>query len=89
MVHRDLKPENIMQRKSTDLVLADFGFTDFAVNCSQPVGGNIPGTLPYLAPENHYSKKVDFYAVDMFAAGCIFFEMLAVCRFSEECFNTV
>jgi serine/threonine protein kinase len=82
IVHRDLKPANLMVTKVGVKVL-DFGLaklqapqvSDEALTAIS-VQGTISGTLYYMAPEQlSGSAKVDSRA-DLFAFGCVLYEML-------------
>ena len=87
IVHRDLKPGNVMVTR-TGVKLLDFGLAkSFAGGGSAPViatalpteaavttGGAVPGTLPYMAPEQLEGRPVDA-RTDIFALGCVLHEM--------------
>ena len=85
IVHRDLKPGNIIVTKA-GVKLLDFGLARLAVAARSESAddatavqgitaeGTIVGTLPYMAPEQLDRKPVDQRA-DIFAFGCILFEM--------------
>ncbi|GMF65044.1 unnamed protein product [Phytophthora lilii] len=76
VLHRDLKPENIVVCKDTGghLKLIDFGtaknLTDSALN-----GPNFVGTPEYMPPET-IDNKEPTYASDMWAFGCIVYQLL-------------
>ena len=84
VIHRDLKPENIMlveRDGQRDVVkILDFGIA----KVTQPQSGGealtqagvIFGTPEYLSPEQALGEAVDARA-DIYAAGVIFYEMLA------------
>jgi eukaryotic-like serine/threonine-protein kinase len=84
VIHRDLKPENIMlveREGQRDVVkILDFGIA----KVTQPQSGGealtqagvIFGTPEYLSPEQALGEAVDARA-DIYAAGVIFYEMLA------------
>jgi eukaryotic-like serine/threonine-protein kinase len=86
IVHRDLKPGNILVSKS-GIKLLDFGLAR-AEPLQKAAGadaetaektltqeGAIAGTLPYMAPEQLQGGEADARA-DIFAFGCVFYEML-------------
>jgi len=87
VVHRDLKPENIFLVKGSDgqpqVKLLDYGLAKFLGAGDDPLGGAaitvtgmVLGTPLYMPPEQAAGGKVDLRA-DVYAAGCILFEMLS------------
>jgi len=88
IVHRDLKPANIMLT-STGAKLLDFGLaklkpSGIGTAAGARGGGHdhtstpgvVLGTLPYMAPEQLAGKETDA-RTDLFAFGCVLYEMLA------------
>ncbi|MGE3764181.1 MAG: serine/threonine-protein kinase [Kofleriaceae bacterium] len=82
VVHRDLKPENILLAATSELhvQIADFGmaFLEHAVDPRDgrlTRDGAIGGTPLYMAPEMIGEQNVG-PAVDVYALGCIVFELL-------------
>ncbi|KAK0397720.1 hypothetical protein QR680_002238 [Steinernema hermaphroditum] len=83
IAHRDLKPSNLLVNSDCHLRIADFGMAKLAMrdhieeaeeHCfymTQHVA-----TLPYRAPELLFVMPEHSTAVDMWAVGCIFAEML-------------
>lgn len=78
VIHRDLKPANVLVHQNTNgllvLKIADFGL-------SRQLNSPIPGftfrcTRWYRAPEVFLKTIEDSAAVDVWAAGCIFLEMI-------------
>jgi serine/threonine-protein kinase len=91
IVHRDLKPENVMlvrRGKEPDFVkVLDFGMAkildlDMPAPTSRWAGhtpitrlGTVLGTPEYMAPEQALGEAVTI-AIDLYALGIMFFEML-------------
>jgi serine/threonine protein kinase len=76
--HRDLKPANIMLRCNTDsVVLIDFGIARILNSdiAGTTVNQLIPGTLPYMSPEQLRGEKVTT-ASDVYSMGVVAFEMV-------------
>jgi serine/threonine protein kinase len=91
IVHRDLKPANIKLRLDGTVKVLDFGLAkamaeDRGAGAENPANsptltaratemGMILGTAAYMAPEQARGKSVDKRA-DIWAFGCVLFEML-------------
>jgi len=88
LVHRDIKPENVLLSDGIALV-ADFGIARAAGRMIEPqaetqIGlqaltreGVVLGTPKYMAPEQAFGdQRVDGRA-DLYALGCVLYEMLA------------
>ena len=77
-VHRDIKPSNILFDDQDRPYLADFGFCQLSGMSSRTRGQGEPhpGTPLYMAPEQAASPEPLTEAADIFALGCMLFEML-------------
>jgi formylglycine-generating enzyme required for sulfatase activity len=78
IVHRDLKPSNVLFDEKGIAHLADFGLAQIAGHSGrlQLKGGAHPGSPLYMAPEQASSTGYLTPAADLFALGCILFEMV-------------
>ena len=75
IVHRDVKPSNLMVMNNGRLKVADFGIARIDTSDLTQVG-MIMGTPGYMAPEQYVDSDIDRRA-DIFAAGVIFYQLLA------------
>jgi eukaryotic-like serine/threonine-protein kinase len=82
IVHRDLKPANILVTKA-GIKLLDFGLAKQCGPLEQSEDtraltgeGTIAGTLYYMAPEQLQGKSNVDSRADIFAFGCVLYEML-------------
>lgn len=73
--HRDLKPENILIDKSFIIKLADFGLAREIR--SVPPYTQYVSTRWYRAPECLFESTNYSYPIDIWAVGCITFELLS------------
>jgi len=90
IVHRDLKPANVKLRSDGSVKVLDFGLakaldppsSTAAVTLSPTISfaatqaGVILGTAPYMSPEQAKGKATDT-RTDIWAFGCVLYEMLA------------
>jgi eukaryotic-like serine/threonine-protein kinase len=76
-MHRDLKPENLLGH--TDVWLSDFGFAR-AVRAATDQritrAGDVLGTPEYMSPEQAMGRFDIDQTCDLYALGCVLFEML-------------
>jgi len=84
VVHRDLKPANVMLTKDGRVKVLDFGLARVATPGSSAdltramtqtsEGGQVVGTVPYMAPEQVRGEGVDARS-DLFALGIVLYEL--------------
>jgi serine/threonine protein kinase len=77
IVHRDLKPANIFLSDDGRLKLGDFGLARDLGAVRLTIDGQTVGTAKYLAPEQAMAKPDIDGRTDLYALGCILFELLA------------
>lgn len=86
VVHRDLKPDNVFVADDGHggrrVKILDYGLAKFMTPDQDPtkgamltVTGMVMGTVLYMPPEQAAGSTVDL-PVDVYAAGCVLFEML-------------
>ena len=81
LIHRDLKPENIFINKNNEVKLGDFGIAR-QLCFDNNYASTFIGTFVYMAPEEWSHKKYS-NKVDIWALGCIIYELLTL----SKCFN--
>lgn len=78
VIHRDIKPSNIMITEAWKTKLLDFGVA--AVYGSDyprlTQDGHILGTVAYMAPEQFADRGLIVPQTDLYALGCLLYEML-------------
>ncbi|MFN9291190.1 MAG: protein kinase domain-containing protein [Planctomyces sp.] len=76
IIHRDLKPANLLLTSQGRLKLGDFGIARDTESTALTGAGRTVGTYAYMAPEQiHGSEHID-RRTDLYAAGCLLYELL-------------
>ena len=76
IVHRDLKPANLFLGQDGKLRLGDFGIARDSDATALTATGSTLGTHAYMAPEQITGKLPISNRTDLYALGCVMFEML-------------
>ncbi len=76
IVHRDLKPANLFLGQDGKLRLGDFGIARDSDATALTAAGSTVGTHAYMAPEQITGKQPISNKTDLYALGCVLFEML-------------
>jgi serine/threonine-protein kinase len=76
IVHRDVKPANFLLGKAHQLKLSDFGLATMASATKITRAGKTAGTFLYMAPEQIRGQPPVSAQTDLYALGCVFFELL-------------
>jgi serine/threonine protein kinase len=89
IIHRDLKPDNLFLVTDLDVIgkqrikVLDFGIAKLLADSGDGVvdtGGAILGSPGYMAPEQAGAHAVVDERADVYALGCVLFEMLCARR---------
>jgi eukaryotic-like serine/threonine-protein kinase len=79
LVHRDVTPSNVMFTYQGLTKLVDFGIAKARGNTAKTNAGAIKGKLAYIPPEAFTRSVVDARG-DVYAAGCVLWEMMVGAR---------
>ena len=76
VVHRDLKPSNLMITEQGQLKLTDFGIAKDLDATALTATGRTLGTAAYMAPEQIRGAPEVSHKTDLYALGCVLYQML-------------
>ncbi len=76
VIHRDIKPGNFLLTKSGQIKLSDFGLATMIAAVRITRAGKTAGTFQYMAPEQIQGKPPVSNKTDLYALGCVLFELL-------------
>ncbi len=79
VIHRDVSPSNILISYEGEVKIGDFGVAKATRREATTKSGAMKGKLGYMSPEQVTGQEIDHRA-DLFSAGIILFEMLAMNR---------
>lgn len=77
IIHRDLKPANLLMTKDRQIKLTDFGIARDTTATALTAAGKTVGTYAYMAPEQIRGKPPVDKKTDLYALGCVLFEMIS------------
>jgi eukaryotic-like serine/threonine-protein kinase len=77
VIHRDLKPANLLLTRDGVVKLTDFGIARDTTASALTAAGKTVGTYAYMAPEQIRGKPPVDKKTDLYALGCVLFEMIS------------
>ena len=84
LMHLDLKPANFIVKPNLEVVLIDFGLSDFSVSDAMAKNDSLncktytAGTPAYMSPEQFTGQTVDKFS-DYYSLGVVWYELLMGC----------
>ncbi len=82
IIHRDINPQNILVTYEGQVKIIDYGIAKAASHNTKTRENLIKGKLAYMSPEQANGQTID-HRSDIFSAGIILYELLAVRRMFE------
>lgn len=76
VIHRDLKPGNLLLNAKGQVKLTDFGIARDNTATALTAAGKTVGTFAYMAPEQIQGVPPISIKTDLYALGCVLFELL-------------
>jgi serine/threonine-protein kinase len=76
VIHRDLKPSNLMITSDGTIKLTDFGIAKDLDATALTATGRTLGTAAYMAPEQIRGTPAVSHKTDLYALGCVLFQLL-------------
>lgn len=76
LIHRDVKPANILVTDRDFVYLTDFGIASQEGDTRLTQTGVTVGSFTYMAPERFDSSRAVDERVDIYALGCVLYEIL-------------
>src|SRR5262245_8915822 len=76
VIHRDLKPSNLMVTAEGKVKLTDFGIAKDLDKTALTATGRTLGTAAYMAPEQIRGTPAVSHKTDLYALGCVLYQML-------------
>jgi len=77
VLHRDVKPENLLLTTDGSTMVADFGIARPWGEAGLTQSGVVVGTPAYMSPEQAAGERALDARTDVYALGCVLYEMLA------------